>query len=88
MVLFWEKLGNVIIRCGIIAKKRKNSTRILRPPFWNPHSNNRFDDFSNVTKGEVQSRAATFSPQDHGHHIKRVLPGPVNHFGKEFCQIN
>ena len=72
----------------LLLKKRKNATGILLPPFSNQHSDKMFDDFSNVRNGEVQSRAATLSSQDHGHHIKHVVPGPVNHFGKEFCQIN
>ena len=72
----------------LLLKKREDSTRILLPPFSNQHSNKTFDDFNNVRNGLVQSCVATFSPHEHSHHIKRVLPGPVNHFGKEFCQIN
>ena len=65
-----------------------NSTRILLPPFSNQQSNKTFDDVYNQRNGEVQGPTAIFSHQDHSHHIKRVLPGPVHHFGKAFCQIN
>ena len=36
------------------------------------------DDIYYVRNGEVQSRHHTFSNQDNGHYIKRVLPGPVD----------
>ena len=36
----------------LLLKKRKNSTRILLPPFSNQHSDKTFDDFSNVRNGE------------------------------------
>ena len=71
-----------------MLKKTVNSKRILLPPFSNQHSNKTFDAVYNQRNGEVQGPTAIFSHQDHRHHIKRVLQGPVNHLGKEFCQIN
>ena len=71
-----------------LLKKTGNSTRILLPPLSNQHSNKAFEDVYNQRNREVHGRVATFSRQDHSHHIKRVLPGPVDHFREEFCQIN
>ena len=70
-----------------LLKKTGNSTRVLLPPLSNQHSNKAFDVY-NQRNREVHGRVATFSRQDHSHHIKRVLPGPVDHFREEFCQIN
>ena len=41
-----------------------------------------------LRNGDVQSRAAIISHQDSGHHVKRVLPGPVNHSDYNSCQID